>query len=125
MFRHMGCTATSRMGNEYTLLGWKGIHPQIHLHIDCGFWKRKHPHVHTADGETVNTLIGKCWNAGKKLVRHWHFHLYLLIIPLPIKVAQHHNALLSFWQRTSRKKGLHILLALNAENGFLKFKAKK
>jgi len=71
------------------------------------------------------TYGSKCWNAWKKLVRHWHFHLYLLIIPLPIKVAQHHNALLSFWQRTSRKKGLHIILALNAENGFLKFKAKK
>jgi hypothetical protein len=74
---------------------------------------------HPADGGTVYTLTSKCWNAGKMLVRHWHFHLYSLLTSLPIKVAQHHIALLSFWQRTSRKKGLHVFLALNAENGFL------
>jgi hypothetical protein len=81
-------------GNEYTLTFtacW-GVERDTHTHIDCGFWKRKHPHVHTADGGTV---------------------------------AQRHNALLSFWQRTSRKKGLHVCLALNAEKGFLIFKAKK
>jgi hypothetical protein len=32
--------------------------------------------------------------------------------------------LLSFWQRTSRTNGHHVFCALNAENGFFKFKAK-
>jgi hypothetical protein len=39
-------------------------------------------------------------------------------------VAQRHNELLSFWPCMSRKKGLHVFWALNAENGFFKFKAK-
>jgi hypothetical protein len=38
-------------------------------------------------------------------------------------VAQHHNALQSFWQRR-RIKGLHVLLELNAEKGILQFKQK-
>jgi hypothetical protein len=33
-----------------------------------------------------------------------------------------HNRLLSFWQRTSCKTGLHVFWALKAENGFLRFK---
>ncbi len=41
-----------------------------------------------------------------------------------IKVAQCPNAPLSFWQRTPHQKILHIFLVLNAETGFLKFKAK-
>ncbi len=35
-----------------------------------------------------------------------------------------HNRLLSFWQRTSHKKGLHNFWALNAENVFLNLNQK-
>ncbi len=45
-------------------------------------------------------------------------------IAIPVKVAQHHNAPSSFWQRTSRKKEHHVFFPLNSENGFLKFKSK-
>ncbi len=56
--------------------------------------------------------------------------VYILIISSyptshTIKIAQHHNSLLSFWQRTSRKTGLHVFLTLNTENVFIKFKAKE
>jgi hypothetical protein len=33
-------------------------------------------------------------------------------------VAQYNNALLSYWQHTSCKKGLHVFLALNSEISF-------
>jgi hypothetical protein len=36
-----------------------------------------------------------------------------------------HNVTTRFWQRMSRRKGLHVFWALNAENVFLRFKAKE
>jgi hypothetical protein len=57
--------------------GGKGYTPTP-THIDCGFWKRKHPHIHTASGGggKIYTFISKCRNAGKKLVQHHHIQRY-------------------------------------------------
>jgi hypothetical protein len=47
------------------------------------------------------------------------------IFQIGLYTAQCYNALLSFWQRTSRKKRTICFLALNAVISFLRFKARE
>jgi hypothetical protein len=43
-----------------------------------------------------------------------------ILFPLVAAVAQHHNALQSFWQRMSHIKGIHV--HVHDKNGILQFK---